>query len=103
MSEVYNYCYLIYVLVLIYLLGIMPSLFYLSIGLIASPLSQIVRRHEKSEMNDLFLTTVPIVQYIEVLFVRPDLILLDRESGKRRRGIVYYRRSVESACCDLSE
>lgn len=66
MSEVYDYCYLIYVLVLIYLLGVMPSIFYLSIGLIASPLSQIIRRRKKSEMNDLFLTTVPIVQYIEV-------------------------------------
>ena len=66
MSEVYDYCYLVYVLVLIYLLGIMPSIFYLSIGLIASPLSQIIRRRKKSEMNDLFLTTVPIVQYIEV-------------------------------------
>ena len=66
MSEVYDYCYIIYVLVFIYLLGIVPSIFYLSIGLVVSPLSQIIRHHEKSEMNDLFISSVPIVQYIDV-------------------------------------
>lgn len=101
MSEVNDYCYITYVLVCIYLLGIVPSIFYLSIGLITSPLSQIIRRREKSEMNDLFITSVPIVQYIEVWNRNEKLIELDRKIREWRAWIIYYRCSVESLDCAM--
>ena len=66
MSEVEEYCYITYILVFIYILGILPSIFYLSIGFVAAPLSQIFRRQKKSEVEDVFTSSVPVVQYVNL-------------------------------------
>ena len=64
-SEQVIFDYVTYLIVLIYLLGAISFLIYISVGMISSPIAMMLN-HSKSLSQEVYITSEPVVQYVVV-------------------------------------